>query len=66
MKKFVLENSTSQDVSSLSDDALYFTSYIAGSDGFELEFSAAQWAVTPGQSAVVYRGEVCLGGGVIS
>jgi tRNA-specific 2-thiouridylase len=39
---------------------------LAGSDGFELAFSAAQWAVTPGQSAVVYRGEVCLGGGVIS
>ena len=32
---------------------------------FELEFEADQWAVTPGQSAVVYRGEECLGGGVI-
>jgi tRNA-specific 2-thiouridylase len=32
---------------------------------FELDFAAPQWAVTPGQSAVVYRGDVCLGGGVI-
>jgi len=32
---------------------------------FELQFEADQWAVTPGQSAVVYRGEECLGGGVI-
>ena len=31
----------------------------------ELHFSSAQWAVTPGQSAVLYDGEVCLGGGVI-
>jgi tRNA-uridine 2-sulfurtransferase len=31
----------------------------------ELSFPAAQWAVTPGQSAVLYDGDVCLGGGVI-
>ncbi len=39
-----------------------------GSDSqrFALRFGAAQWAVTPGQSAVVYDGEVCLGGGVIA
>ena len=30
-----------------------------------LSFPDAQWAVTPGQSAVLYDGEVCLGGGVI-
>ena len=34
-------------------------------NSFALDFSAAQWAVTPGQSAVLYDGEVCLGGGVI-
>jgi tRNA-uridine 2-sulfurtransferase len=33
--------------------------------GFALDFDAPQWAVTPGQSAVLYDGEVCLGGGVI-
>ena len=32
---------------------------------FHLQFPEAQWAVTPGQSAVLYDGEVCLGGGVI-
>jgi tRNA-uridine 2-sulfurtransferase len=33
---------------------------------FSLQFEQPQWAVTPGQSAVVYDGEVCLGGGVIA
>jgi tRNA-uridine 2-sulfurtransferase len=35
-------------------------------DGFSLTFPKPQWAVTPGQSAVMYDGEVCLGGGVIA
>ena len=35
-------------------------------DAFSLDFPDPQWAVTPGQSAVLYNGEVCLGGGVIA
>ncbi|MCB4363390.1 tRNA 2-thiouridine(34) synthase MnmA [Hydrogenophaga taeniospiralis] len=34
--------------------------------GITLHFTEPQWAVTPGQSAVLYDGEVCLGGGVIT
>ena len=37
----------------------------ADNSGITLRFADAQWAVTPGQSAVLYDGEVCLGGGVI-
>jgi tRNA-uridine 2-sulfurtransferase len=39
--------------------------FAGDASAFELEFAAPQWAVTPGQSAVLYHGEVCLGGGVI-
>ncbi len=35
-------------------------------DGLALRFDQPQWAVTPGQSAVVYDGERCLGGAVIA
>jgi tRNA-specific 2-thiouridylase len=31
-----------------------------------VDFPSPQWAVTPGQSVVLYDGEVCLGGGVIT
>ncbi len=35
-------------------------------EAISLQFPEAQWAVTPGQSAVLYQGDVCLGGGVIA
>ena len=38
---------------------------VTGPERFALDFDEPQWAVTPGQSAVLYDGEVCLGGGVI-
>jgi tRNA-specific 2-thiouridylase len=48
------------------DSACSFAAESAGSGAFELRFDQAQWAVTPGQSAVLYDAEVCLGGGVIA
>ena len=37
-----------------------------GVQSFQLQFLEPQWAVTPGQSAVLYDGDVCLGGGIIT
>lgn len=34
-------------------------------NNFDLHFTNSQKAITPGQSAVIYDGEVCLGGGII-
>ena len=48
-----------------ADAACELANQAAGAQ-FELRFSEPQWAVTPGQSAVLYNGDICLGGGVIS
>ena len=34
-------------------------------DTCEIRFAEPQWALTPGQSVVLYESRVCLGGGVI-
>jgi tRNA-specific 2-thiouridylase len=44
---------------------LTYRSSLTASGVAQLHFPEPQWAVTPGQSAVLYDGEVCLGGGVI-
>ena len=36
-----------------------------GANSLELQFERPQWAATPGQYAVLYDGDECLGGGVI-
>ncbi len=62
---------TAPDVEQLSAKTRYRQADVActqhtGSDSFSLNFSTPQWAVTPGQSAVLYDGDVCLGGGIIN
>jgi tRNA-uridine 2-sulfurtransferase len=37
----------------------------AGAERCVIDFAEPQWAVTPGQSVVVYESHVCLGGGII-
>jgi len=36
-----------------------------GDDKIKLTFTEPQWAVTPGQSVVLYDNNICLGGGII-
>lgn len=45
-------------------DAACSIEYCTGRS-LRVSFDAPQWAPTPGQYLVLYRGEVCLGGGVI-
>ncbi|MFC7297726.1 tRNA 2-thiouridine(34) synthase MnmA [Herminiimonas aquatilis] len=62
---------TPPDIEQLSAKTRYRQADVActqhtGNDSFSLNFAAPQWAVTPGQSAVLYQGDVCLGGGIIN
>jgi len=36
-----------------------------GQTDCEVDFDEPQWAITPGQSVVLYEGDICLGGGII-
>ena len=47
-------------------DAACRAAFVGADGSLALRFDAPQWAVTPGQSAVLYDGEVCLGGAVIA
>ena len=47
-----------------ADAACTLTEVLEG--GIKVSFAAPQWAVTPGQSLVLYDDQVCLGGGVIA
>ena len=62
---------TAPDMEELSAKTRYRQADVActlhtSSDSFSLNFETPQWAVTPGQSAVLYDGDVCLGGGIIN
>jgi tRNA-specific 2-thiouridylase len=62
---------TAPDIEQLSAKTRYRQADVActqhtGNDSFSLNFETPQWAVTPGQSAVLYDGDVCLGGGIIN
>jgi len=46
-------------------DAACTLSHVLQSE-IKVDFTTPQWAVTPGQSVVLYDGETCLGGGVIT
>ena len=49
-----------------ADSACEIQAGPSGVQSFQLQFPEPQWAVTPGQSAVLYDGEICLGGGIIT
>jgi tRNA-specific 2-thiouridylase len=49
-----------------ADSACSVDAVDADARTLSMSFPAPQWAVTPGQSMVLYEGDVCLGGAVIA
>lgn len=49
----------------MADAACTFSGLDSDHNMAQLNFVRPQWAMTPGQSAVLYQGDRCLGGGII-
>lgn len=41
------------------------TIHSVAENNYEITFNEPQWAITPGQSVVLYQGDTCLGGAII-
>ena len=50
----------------MSKNMLFLIFYSDRANPRRASFAEPQWAPTPGQYLVLYDGEVCLGGGVIT
>ena len=48
-----------------ADQACVITSFSETKNNYQVKFTQAQRAITPGQYSVFYTGDACLGGGVI-
>ncbi len=49
-----------------ADAACFISQNLNLDNNLHVKFNDAQWAVTPGQSLVLYKNDICLGGGIIN